>query len=216
MNGRRRLIVRFAAGAVLAIVAGVVGTRSFWKTPPAEVSPPRFELLRGELELREGRLYARGESEAFNGMLVEDYSAGQRKLEIEIREGRANGLSRGWFADGQREVEETFLNGVSHGPRMRWHENGEPKSLAAIENGQVTGEYLEWYDNGQLATKMVVEQGQPVGLVESWHPSGARKSEVRFEHGRQVSQQFFGDSAESSDALVSTPPPTAAADRGRD
>jgi antitoxin component YwqK of YwqJK toxin-antitoxin module len=151
--------------------------------------------MRSELELRDGRLYAKGEAEPFQGKLVENHGPGRRKLEIDISGGKANGLSRGWYDNRQMEVEETFRDGISHGPRTRWHANGKRRSLAQIENGEVVGEFLEWYDNGQLAVRLTLADGQPAGTVEAWYPSGAKKSRTQFEHGRQVSREFFNDSA---------------------
>ena len=39
----------------------------------------------------------------------------QRKLEIEIHDGKAHGHSRGWYDNGQMEVDETFVHGGGHG-----------------------------------------------------------------------------------------------------
>jgi antitoxin component YwqK of YwqJK toxin-antitoxin module len=154
---------------------------------------PLREALRSELELRDGVLCTRGEVKPFQGKLVENYAAGLRKLEIDIRDGKPNGLSRGWYENRQLEVEETFRDGTSHGPRTRWFDNGQRKSLAQIENGKVVAEFLEWHANGQLATRMTLHGGQPEGLVESWYPSGAVKSRTQLERGRQISRQFFDD-----------------------
>ena len=190
MTPRRRLLARNAAAALLLLCAVLFG---LWKwTRPA---PPVRELMRSELDLRDGRLYATGETRPFTGRLVEIYTAERRKLEIEIHDGQAHGLSRGWYDDGQIEVEETFVAGISHGPRTRWHQNGAKKSAAQIVNGELEGPYAEWHENGQPAIAMTLHRGQPDGLVEAWHPSGALKSHVRFEQGRQVSRDFWPDPA---------------------
>lgn len=184
--------MRFAIG-VLLIGTAFLGLWKWSRSSPPP--PPIREVMRSELELRDGALYARGESVPFHGRIVENYGAGRRKLEIDISEGKANGLSRGWYDNRQMEVEETFRNGISHGPRVRWHENGKRKSLAQIETGKVVGEFLEWHHNGQLAAKMTLDDGQPAGMVEAWYPSGALKSRIQFENGKQVRREFFDDSA---------------------
>ena len=123
-----------------------------WKWAPFD--PPAVrELTRSELTLRGGVLFAHKESAPFAGRLVERYGPSQRKVEIQIREGKANGLSRGWYEDGQLEVKETFRDGVSHGTRTRWHRNGQKRAVALIEHGEVVA-FSEWYENGQLATRM--------------------------------------------------------------
>lgn len=185
-------------GLVIVVVAVLLATRA-GQTPPPEV-------LRRDLELREGVLYLHGAKQPFTGLLVEDFSKGVRKLEINVRQGRVDGLSRGWFEagghravdakgggmeHGQMEVEETLVAGVSHGLRTRWHPNGQKKSEEHIEHGVVTGGYVEWHDNGQKAVEMTLRGGSPDGLAEAWHPDGTLKSQTRFEGGKIVKREFF-------------------------
>ncbi len=162
------------------------------------------ELTIFEVDRRDGLLFAHGEKQPFAGRLIENYSKNVRKAQVEIRNGKAHGLSRGWFDNGQMEVEETFVEGVSHGPRTRWHRNGARKSLAQIEHGKIVGEYTEWHENGKMAVRMTLRDGQPDGQIEAWHPSGALKSRVRFEHGKQVSRQFFDDSTQAARGTKAT------------
>ena len=153
-------------------------------------TPPR-EAQRSQLDLRDGVLYFHGEQRPYNGLLVEDFSKGVRKVAIEVRRGRVNGYSRGWYDNGQREVEETFVAGVSEGLRTRWHRNGQKKSEEHIEHGHVNGPYVEWYDNGQKAVEMTVHDGQPEGEVVAWHPDGSLKSRSHFANGKMVDREFF-------------------------
>ena len=189
MNAHRRISLWLVGGALL-ICAIFFGLR---KHP--QVTPTVRELARSEFDLRDGRLFVKGEAQPFNGKVVETYAAGKRKLEIEISQGQANGLSRGWYDNGQLEVEETFHNGISHGPRTRWHANDNRKSLAQIEQGKVVGEFIEWHANGQMAARMKLSEGHPDGIVEAWHPSGALKSRVRFAVGKQFGREFWPDPA---------------------
>lgn len=195
MIALHRIRKRSVVSTLLALGFLFLGAFLMWNSERIPATSAGRELLREDLELRDGKLYARGEKDAFNGKIIEAYTAEQRKLEIEINDGHAHGLSRGWFDNGQFEVEETFLNGVSNGPRTRWHRNGKRKSLAQIKNGVIGGEFLEWHDNGQVATRMTLNEGKPVGVVEAWHPSGALKSRIQFENGKQVSSQFFDDTS---------------------
>lgn len=121
---RKKII--YLAGIVIVAVAAVLALRA-GRTPPRDV-------LRSDLDLRENVLYLHGSKQPFQGVLVEDFSKEARKLAIEIRRGKAGGLSRGWFENGQLEVEETFVGGVSHGLRTRWHANGQKKSEEHIEH----------------------------------------------------------------------------------
>lgn len=163
---------------------------------------PIHEALRSDLALRDGVLYLHDNPKPFSGTLVENYAPGKRKLAIEIRDGKAHGVSRGWFENGQQEVEELFVNGVSNGLRTRWYENGARRSVEHVEQGKLVGQYIEWHDNGQKAVDMTLDAGQPNGVVEAWHRSGMLKSRSRMDHGKLVEREFFTDS------LASATPPT--------
>jgi antitoxin component YwqK of YwqJK toxin-antitoxin module len=180
-----------AAAAVAALLfLSAIAAVLIWRPAPAA-----RHLTRAELDLREGVLFAKGEGKPFNGVMVERYSADQQKLTIEIANGKAHGLSRGWFENGQLEVEERFANGISHGPRTRWHMTGQKKSEARIEQGQLSGPYVEWHENGTKAVQMELVAGKAEGLAEAWHPSGALKSQTRFRAGEIIERHFFDDTA---------------------
>jgi antitoxin component YwqK of YwqJK toxin-antitoxin module len=203
MRTKREWLVLGAA--VVTVVAAVV----FWPGRPAPESgvPARsVERTRAELDLRDGVLYAPDSEEPFNGNLVEDYGREARKLEIEIRNGKAHGRSRGWYEDGTQEVEETFVDGVSNGLRTRWYPNGAKKSEATIVDGKITGRFVRWHDNGQMSAAVTMVDGQPHGLAEGWHPSGNPKSRVQLEHGIPVKKEFFPDAS----PIVQSDNPTAA------
>ena len=169
------ILAGLAVGVFIFILSG---NRSGPKGPRS--------LPRSELDLRDGMLYARGETQPFQGQLVAHYSDQTRKVAIDVKDGRLHGRSLGWYSNGQMEVEEQFVAGVSHGARTRWHENGNRKSLAQIEQGKVVGLFTEWHENGQKAVEMTLRDGQPDGIVEAWHSNGELKSRLRYENGAQV------------------------------
>ena len=174
------------------LLVSVVATIVF---RPTETTRPvvQRECLRSELDLRDGILHVKGEDTPFNGSLIENYDKDSRKLEISIQNGKAHGLSRGWFEDGQLETEEHFVHGASHGIRTRWYPNGKKKSETTIADGQVSGLYIEWHDNGKESAEATMVEGQPHGLVESWYPTGRLKSRVQLDHGVPVEKEFFED-----------------------
>ncbi len=194
MKVPRRIAVALAG---LALLAGAVYlSLPEWSGSGVESSaaPAVRELTRDQLELRDGRLFAKTESQPFQGRLIEDFAPGKRKLEIEIAAGKANGRSRGWYENGNREVDEIFVEGVSNGPRTRWHENGKVKSTTVIDQGKLGGDFTEWHDNGIKATEMTLrDDGKPDGEVTAWYPSGGLKSRLVFENGMEVSKQIFED-----------------------
>ncbi|MCF7674051.1 MAG: hypothetical protein K9M97_01810, partial [Akkermansiaceae bacterium] len=143
----RAKIAAAAAALGLILAAGWFVARRGGDEPPAGVR----EMARSQLELRDGMLYATGEPEAFGGMLVEHFPGGGRRLAIEIHDGKAHGVSRGWHENGRLEVEEHFVHGVSHGSRIRWYPNGVRKSEAQIVEGVIEGTFPGWHDKGRKA-----------------------------------------------------------------
>lgn len=149
----------------ISIVAGFrfAAGPEFWNRGPRE-------LRRNELTLRDGLLFASGETNPFTGRLYDTYSEDVRKLEIEIDDGKASGRSLGYYPNLQLEVEEFFVDGTSHGIRTRRYENGVKRSVETIVHGQVNGPYTEWHENGQKHVQMTLRDGKPDGLAEAWHP----------------------------------------------
>ena len=188
---------------VLGLVA-LVAAFAMLRLKPAPSTAVR-ELRRDALELRDRALFARGESRAFDGVLFENFAPGARKLAIEIRHGKPDGLSRGWFENGQLEVEEHFVEGISQGLRTRWHLNGQKKSESEIAHGKLEGRYTEWHDNGQKAIEMTLAEGQAQGLAEAWHSTGTLKSRTTFQDGKIVAREFFDDASALNTVAVTTP-----------
>jgi antitoxin component YwqK of YwqJK toxin-antitoxin module len=181
------------AVGLIALALLVAIAWSLWPSGDEQrpIGPP-VEVLRNALELRDDqRLYELGAKKPFNGLLVENFSEEQRKMEIEIHDGKAHGHSRGWYDNGQLEVDESFVHGVSNGRRTRWHANGKKRSEADIVDGEIQGDYLEWHENGAKAVEMTMKNGQPEGLVEAWYPDGKLKSRTRFDGGKIAEREFF-------------------------
>ena len=152
-----------------------------------------MERTREQLELRDGRLFEPGATDAFSGRLVGFYPERKPKVSIEISDGHPHGLSRGWYENGQLEVEEHFVKGTAHGLRTRWYENGRKRSEAQIENGQISGTFVQWHDNGAKAAEATMIAGKPDGVGRGWHRSGAPKSRVELRSGAVVSREYWED-----------------------
>jgi antitoxin component YwqK of YwqJK toxin-antitoxin module len=181
----KRRAVKWAAGGLIALsaIGAFVLSHSYFATPA--------ELPRSRIVMRDGLAYDAQARRPFSGIVFEKFPGGARQAAIEMRYGKVNGWSRGWFENGKLEVEEFFVDGVSQGVRRRWFENGQKRSEAQIEHGQLSGPYVEWHDNGQKAVEMMLVDGKPDGVVESWHRSGALKSRARLKLGSILEQQFF-------------------------
>jgi antitoxin component YwqK of YwqJK toxin-antitoxin module len=170
-----------AAAAVLA--AFLVAGACVW----LHLQKPR-SLSRAGLDLRSGILFAHGEKKPFSGLLVEGYPRGAKKIEIEIRGGFVDGMSRGWFENGQMEIEEHFVRGVSDGRRTRWHANGRRRSTVLIAKGRFSGLYEEWHQNGRKAVEINYRNGKPDGEARAWAVDGTAKPPRVYRDGVAVSK----------------------------
>ena len=173
--------------AVVAVVAGVIQMLESRRPPLVR------EAARGELILRENRLYRRGEAQPFSGAMVEHYPNRNLQSRSLIVNGVLHGLSEGWHTNGQIQVREFFREGGSHGLRTKWHPNGTNLSEVRVVNGKLDGVFLRWHENGALAERVPMRAGQPDGTSESFYPSGFLKARATLREGRLVAQQHWPD-----------------------
>ncbi len=193
-----RVSPRGVLGGLVGL-AGLLGLVVFW---PQSARPPEtgVEVLRTELEVREGVLYRKGALEPFTGAMIERYPDGTLLSRSTVVAGRLHGLSEGWYPNGRLQVRESFVRGISHGVRTKWHPNGNTQSVATIVEGQLHGRFLRWHEDGSLAEELSLKHGEPDGVSRAYYPSGFLKAEARLESGRLVSRQFWEDGQQPASA----------------
>lgn len=190
MSSKPRLRAALACAAVLG-TALVLGAALWFGRDRTEPPPELRELTRDQLELHDGVLRVKGESEPFDGIVRELYPGHAPRTELTIRAGRPHGRARGWYDNGQLEVEEQFVAGTSHGVRTRWHSNGAKKSEAHIVDGSIEGVFKRWHDNGQLAATAEMQEGVPHGVSMAWDRDGRLTARVVLEGGEVVSKEYW-------------------------
>lgn len=166
--------------ALVVVVLAALGWSGWAARTPPETA------LRTDLVLRDGVLSRPKATVPFTGLLVENWSSTQRRVEVTIVAGRAHGLSRGWHENGQREVEEHFDHGVSHGTRTRWLPDGAKKSQVEIRDGQLSGVFREWHTNGRLSRETPLREGVAHGEAKSWDAQGKLLGTAKIENGKLV------------------------------
>jgi antitoxin component YwqK of YwqJK toxin-antitoxin module len=179
--------------AGLAALALLVGLGVWWLCRPAPQAMIRPELTRPQLVLREGRLFASGQSRAFTGNLVEYFQNGALKSRSTVSNGLLQGVSEGWHTNGLLAVREHFVAGVSHGLRVKWYPSGATLSKVEIINGKLQGTFQRWYENGSLAEEIPMRQGQADGHSRAYYPSGYLKAQATMHQGELAEQKFWKD-----------------------
>ena len=64
--------------------------------------------------------YLPNSDEPFTGKYVTYYLNGQKKTEINYKEGKRNGLTTGWYENGQKESETNFKEGKDNALATGW------------------------------------------------------------------------------------------------
>lgn len=208
-GARPRRRAWLGAGIALALLAAAVGWLIFARTPrPA----PTVELA--DVVRLDGRLVLRhATNRPFSGWLVERYAAGTLKSRSQVRAGRLDGLSEGWYTNGTLQIREHFAAGIAEGAVTKWHPDGTKLSEGLARDGRLDGVFRRWHANGVLAEEVTLRAGQPHGTSRAWFPSGHPKAEVVLEQGRVLREQHWPD--EGASGLAATVPPEAAPAGGR-
>lgn len=175
--------------AVLAAGALLLAVKWLGSSRPAT----QAEVETTALELRDGRLCLKGQTNPYTGVMVEFYPGRALKSRSVLANGQLHGPSEGFYTNGQREVLEPFNAGVSHGTRLKWHPSGARLSEASIVQGKLHGLFRRWHENGQLAEEITLSNGAPTGLSTAYYPSGFLKAQARVQDGRPLEQKSFED-----------------------
>ena len=189
-------VYRSRLGLVWPALAGAVvclGVALLWMAWHRPQTGPATEALRGQLTLRDGRLYAAGEGDPFTGSMIERRPDGTLQARSSLSNGLLEGLSEGWHTNGQRQVLESFHAGVSDGLRTKWHPNGQKLSEATIKSGKIEGLFRRWDETGALSEEITMRDGKPDGRSRAFYPSGSLKAEARMQQGNLIEQHFWKD-----------------------
>lgn len=176
------------------------------KSPAQSTAVAPVAVARTNLVLVAGRLCLSGQTNAFNGLMLEHSYGGILRSRSAVTNGLLHGLSEGWHTNGQLQVTEHFKEGTSHGVRTKWHPNGKKLSEGGIVDGKFHGTFRRWSEGGTLAEQIEFASGQPHGLSLAWYPSGFLKARATMEAGKIIEQATWKDGEHKEDvAKLQTP-----------
>ena len=60
----------------------------------------------------------------YTGKAYENYENGSKMLEMELKEGKLNGVKNSYYEDGKKQYEETYAEGKKNGKSTDWNDKG--------------------------------------------------------------------------------------------
>ena len=140
-----------------------------------------------------------------DGLHVEYYDNGQKKVEAPFKDGKLDGLLTGWYENGKKRAEGHYKDGKivsasswksdgkpcpitrivdGSGTVVSWYENGRKWSEEHYKNGEWDGLMTAWHENGQKWQEYHYKDGKQEGLATEWHENGQKKSEEYYKEGK--------------------------------
>ncbi len=125
-----------ALSVAMAVVLGVVFAEGCGKPKVVD---------KDKLVERGGLMYEVDSDMPFMGTAVEYHSSGQKKTEVEYRDGKPHGKATGWHKNGQKAGAGKFRDGKWHGKVTAWHENGQKMTEAEFrDNKLIKSKCWDW------------------------------------------------------------------------
>ena len=78
-----------------------------------------------------------------------------------------------WYKNGQKKQELNNKDGKQNGLHVRWYENGQKAREANFKDGKYDGLWVAWHKNGQKREEANFKDGKPVeGYEKFWNSKG--------------------------------------------
>ncbi len=135
-------------------------------------------------------------NEPFSGWGKMMYDSGQVLVLVQLKDGKADGLSTSWYEDGQKKREATFKDGKKDGPWTMWHENGQKARELTYKDGKLDGLMTSWHENGQKEGEETYKDGEPDGLWTSWHDNEQKRNETIYKDGEVITAKWWNSKGE--------------------
>ncbi len=75
-------------------------------------------------------------NEPFSGWGKMMYDSGQVLVLVQLKDGKADGLSTSWYEDGQKAQESTYKDGERDGLMTSWNEDGQKSYEVTWKDGE--------------------------------------------------------------------------------
>ncbi len=137
-----------------------------------------------ELVLNNGVLMYKGRP--FNGMLLDHYSNGAKRMEVMYHDGRKHGNEIQWYDNGTVATTRNYLNGKKSGLHQGYWENGNYKFVYHFNShGAYHGNIKEWYSSGALMRDFNYLNGKENGTQKMWMQNGKIRANYEVVNGER-------------------------------
>jgi TPR repeat protein len=123
-----------------------------------------------------------------DGLVVRRYEDGQKKEEVNYKDGKPHGPYVHWHANGRKQAEGTFRNGQPDGIEITWYENGQKKKEATHKEGKLVTIQV-WRPDGEKCPESKVLAG--AGALIGYHEDGTKCFRSTYENGQLTQRSSF-------------------------
>lgn len=121
-------------------------------------------------------LYKKGENKPFTGKIVKDFENDGVSFEINVKNGKKDGVSIAYYYPKEIQMKESYKNGKLYGNRTTYYRGGQIQSESIYENGIPINEVKYYYENGQ--PQVFIDYKNKI--KKTYYRDGALYVEVRF------------------------------------
>jgi antitoxin component YwqK of YwqJK toxin-antitoxin module len=135
-----------------------------------------------------------------HGKIVYYYVNGNKKSEINYKNGKMNGSYTTWFESGKLHEKAEYSMDVLSGVSKRWFENGlmefekhygKPEMKNGYYRAVLNGPYIEYYKEGVLKLKGSFLNDKKEGWFEEYYNDGKLKSKNLYKNGMELSTTYY-------------------------
>ncbi len=121
-------------------------------------------------------LYKKGENKPFTGKIVKDFENDGVSFEINVKNGKKDGVSIAYYYPKEIQMKESYKNGKLYGNRTTYYRGGQIQSESIYENGIPINEAKYYYEDGQ--PQVFIDYKNKI--KKTYYRDGALYVEVRF------------------------------------
>ena len=125
-----------------------------------------------ELVKRDGLQYEVNSKTPFTGKLIHYYPSGEKRSELDFKEGRI-GKRTDWYVTGGKRSEKEWTNGKGYCKCIEWYKSGEVQLVEFRKFGKLHGRTTRYWRTGNIFMEGDFDNGKAVkGSWEYWPGKG--------------------------------------------